>query len=220
MSATSAITYRVSSLGRSLQVAARAWRVVAPTILINAVLQAALVAPGIHPEFTPGFLVSFVISYALLVLAFVVTTAALLAAIDGSARVGVRQLLGRSWKRFAPTLLWSIALVAVVTIGLSFYLLPGLIILALFPVLLIAVVDARRNPVMVNFRVIRHRFWRWLLTVAIMGAICGVLWLLATVNAFFIAGPLGALIAWMAFGLIATWFIGAWALIYRSVKIP
>lgn len=217
MSAANAITYKVSALLCGLIVAARGWRVVVPVTLINALLQAALISPGIHPEISLGFIALALISYAALVFSFVLVVQELLRVIAGNPHMGLLACIKGAASRFIPVLLWSLACLVLITIGLALYVFPGLVVIALIPFLLMAAVDAQPNPVKVNFKVLKHRFWRWLLTVVIMGIMCGVLWLLATVNAFFIAGPLGALIAWLAYGLIATWFIAAWALIYRSV---
>lgn len=217
MTTNAAITYRWSALARALQVSARAWRVVLPVVAVNALLQAALIAAVLHPELTVGFAILALLSYALIASSYVIVTAALLGVIDGRGEPRISWVLKGSRSRFLPAALWSLALVLVVTIGLSVYLIPGLVVIGLFPFLLIAVVDGRRNPVVVNFTVIRARVWRWLLTLVLLGVITGVLWLLATVNAFFITGPPGALIAWLGYGLIGTWFTAAWALIYRSV---
>lgn len=217
MSASNVITYKVSALLRGLLVAARGWRVVVPVILVNALLQTALISPGIHPEISLGFIALALISYAALVFSFVLVVQELLRVISDDSRTGLLASVTNASRRFLPVLLWSLACTVLITMGLALYVLPGLALIALIPFLLIAAVDSQRNPVKVNFQVMTRRFWRWLLTVLIIGILCGVLWLLATVNAFFIAGPLGAFIAWVAYGLIAAWFTAVWALIYRSV---
>lgn len=217
MSASNVITYKVSALLRGLLVAARGWRVVVPVILVNALLQTALISPGIHPEISLEFIALALISYAALVFSFVLVVQELLRVISDDSRTGLLASVTNASRRFLPVLLWSLACTALFSVGLALYVLPGLALIALIPFLLIAAVDSQRNPVKVNFQVMTRRFWRWLLTVLIIGILCGVLWLLATVNAFFIAGPLGAFIAWVAYGLIAAWFTAVWALIYRSV---
>ena len=220
MSAANAVTYKVSALLRGLVVAARGWRVVVPVILINAVLQAVLISLGIHPEIGLGFIALALISYGVLVFAFVLVVEELLRVIAGDPHWGLVARIKGAAGRFVPVLLWSLACLVLITLGLAFYVFPGLVVTALIPFLLIAAVDAQRNLVKANFQVLKHRFWRWLLTVVIVGLLCGVVWLLSTVNAFFIAGPLGAFISWCALGLIAAWFTSAWALIYRSVMSP
>ena len=217
---SAAITYRVSALARGLQGVGRAWAVVIPVIVVNAVLQAAIIALGVVPGLSLGFIALSALSYVLLVLSFVVVTLALLRAIDGSLHgaTGARAVLAAAPHRLGPALAWSLALVVLVIVGLALYVVPGLVVLALFPYLLIAVVDHRGNPLAVNFTTIGKRFGRWLLTIVIMGIGCAVIWFLSTANGFFIAGPLGSLIAWLAFGLIASWFTAAWALVYRAVN--
>lgn len=215
-----AMTYRISALARGVQGVARAWAVVIPVIVVNAVLQAAIIALGVLPGLSIGFIALAALSYTLLVLSFVVVALALLRAIDGDLRgtSGVRRVLVDAPHRLGPALAWSLALVAAIIIGLALYVVPGLVVIALFPYLLIAVVDRRRHPLAVNFTTMGRRFWRWLLTIAVMGIGCAIIWFLATANGFFIAGPLGSLIAWLAFGVIAAWFTAAWALVYRAVN--
>ena len=119
----------------------------------------------------------------------------------------------RCWLLFA----WSVALLVLVLIGLSLCVLPGLILLAVTPFVLLAVADGRQNPIAANMRVIGARWARWLVTLLMMGIICLGLWLLGATDGFFVTGAPGGFIAWLAFGLVSAWFIGAWALLYRSV---
>ncbi len=106
---------------------------------------------------------------------------------------------------------------ALVTVGLSLYVVPGLIVLAVTPYLLLAVVDGRSRPLVVNFRVIGARWWRWAITVVVMAVLCLVLWLLALIDGFFVGGPLGSFVGWLGLGLVASWFVCTWALLYRTV---
>lgn len=216
------MTYRVSALARAVACLGRSSAIVIPVIVINAVLQALLLLPGFLPGANVAFIVVAVVSYLILVAAYTVAATAILAAIDGglSGASGARAVLADAAGRFPAILGWSLLLLLATVIGLGLYVIPGLIVLAVLPYLLIAVVDRRRNPLAANFATLGKRWGRWLLTIAIMGVLCAVLWLLATVTGFFVGGALGALIAWLVLGVIAAWFTAAWALIYRAVNPP
>ncbi len=215
------VTYRISALTRAWVCLGRSSSIVFPVIVINAALQALLLLPGFLPGVNLAFIVAAVLSYLILVACYTVAATAILAAIDGgiSGGSGVRAALADSPARFPAVLGWSLLLLLATIIGLSLYVVPGLIVLAVLPFLLIAVIDRRSNPLAANFATLGKRWGRWLLTIVIMAALCGALWLMATVTGFFIGGALGALIAWLVLGVIAAWFTAAWALIYRGVTL-
>jgi hypothetical protein len=104
-----------------------------------------------------------------------------------------------------------------VTLGLSLFVLPGLIALALTPFVLLAVIDGQRNPISTNFAVIRARWGSWLLTIIVIAAACLVLWFLPALNGFFVTGAPAACIGWLVLGFASSWFISRWAFIYRQV---
>ena len=106
---------------------------------------------------------------------------------------------------------------AVVTIaGFAVYTIPGLVVLALTPFLLLAALDGQRNPLGANVRTIGRRFWRWLLTTVITGAVVLVGNLVGGLTTFFVRGSVASLLVWVVSGLVLAWFTTAWALIYRS----
>lgn len=218
MTATPARTdlFRVSALGTAVFRMWRAWRIVLPVVFLNAAAQGVLVALGVLPYLSPGFVVVALLSYAVLVVAFALVAAAMLQAAEGE--VDGREVLGVLRGRWLPLLAWTSGWVVVVTVGLAAYVVPGLVVLAITPYLLLAVLDGSRNPVSQNFRVIAARWGRWLVTVMLVAVVCGVLWLLAALDGFFVAGAPGAVIGWLVLGLISSWLIAAWALVYRSVK--
>ncbi len=67
-----------------------------------------------------------------------------------------------------------------------------------------------------NVRTLGRRFWRWLLTVVIIGIVLLVGDLSAGLFTFFTRNPLASLVVWLVGGLVLAWFTTAWALIYRS----
>lgn len=208
--------YRVSVLATGLARMWRAWRVVLPVVVVNALVQGVLLLSGVLPYLTFVFVFTALLSFVILVASFGLVAAAMLQAVEGpvSGGAAVDTLRARTW----PLLAWSLALVLVAILGFAIYVVPGFIVLALTPYLLLAVVDGKRNPLAVNFRTIGARWGRWLVTVVLMGVICFVMWFLSALDGFFVTGAPGAIIAWLVLGLVSAWFTCAWALVYRSVN--
>ncbi len=208
--------YRVSVLAVGFARMWRGWKVVLPVIVVNALLQSLLILLGVLPYLTIAFVLVAVVSFMILVKAYNFVAAAMLEAAVGP--VNVRAVYDNLWSRYWVLLAWSVGLGVVVLIGLSLYVVPGFLVLALTPYLLLAVVDGQRNPLAVNFRTIGARWGRWLITAVLMGVVLFVAWFFAALDGFFITGAPGAFIGWLVLGFIATWFLSAWALIYRSVN--
>ena len=208
--------YRVSVLATGFARMWRAWRVLLPVVIVNAVVQGILLLSGVLPYLTIVFVLTALLSFVILVASFGLIAAAMLQAVEGpvSAGAAIDTLRARTW----PLLAWSLGLVLVAIAGFALYVVPGFIVLALTPYLLLAVVDGKRNPLAVNFRTIGARWGRWLITVVLMGVICFVMWFLSALDGFFVTGAPGAMIAWLVLGLVSAWFTCAWALIYRSVN--
>lgn len=207
--------YRISVLGTGLVRMWRGWWVLLPIILVNAVLQSVLVWLNPMPYLTFGFVALSVTSLLLLLLAWCIVASAMLQATTGMVEMHVILKVIRT--RWAPFLGWSLALLAALVLGFSLAVVPGLLITALFPFLLLAVVDGQSNPLATNFRVIAVRWGRWLITIIFMGFGGLVLWLLSSLDGFFVTGALGALAGWIVLGLAASWYTAAWAVVYRSV---
>lgn len=209
--------YRVSVLATGFARMWRAWRLLLPVVVVNALVQGILLLSGVLPYLTIVFVLTALLSFVILVASFGLIAAAMLQAVEGpvSAGAALDTLRDRTW----PLLAWSLGLVLVAIAGFAFYIVPGFVILALTPYLLLAVIDGKHNPIAVNFRTIGARWGRWLVTVAIMGVVCFVMWFLSALDGFFVTGAPGAIIAWLALGLVSAWFTCAWALIYRSVNL-
>ena len=207
--------YRVSVLATALIRMWRGWRIWIPVVVINALVQGLLVLPGVLPYPTAAFLALALISLTVLALSFAIVAATMLQASSG--RVSIGGVLATTRARALPLLAWSIGLVLVVTLALALFVLPGLVLLAITPYLLLAVVDGKRSPLAVNFQVIRARWGRWLITVIAVAVVAVVVWLLSVVTGFFVAGFGGTLIGWLGLGLVSCWLICSWALVYRTV---
>lgn len=207
-------TYRVTALGSGLLRMWRSWKVIVPVVVINAIVQSLLVWTGVLPGLTLGFILLAVVSYLVFVISLTLILAALLESIDGAMSLtAVRDRARRSLPRL---LLWSTLLLLATVIGLVLYVVPALILWALTPFVLIAVVDGERNPLTADLRAIGRHWGRWLVTCVVMGMIGAVLWLLGALDGFFVTGAPGALIGWLVLGLVVSWFSCAWVLIYRA----
>ena len=208
--------YRVSVLVTGFARMWRAWRVLLPVVVVNAVVQGILLLSGVLPYLTIVFVLTALLSFVILVASFGLIAAAMLQAVEGpvSAGAAIDTLRARTW----PLLAWSLGLVLVAIAGFALYVVPGFIVLALTPYLLLAVVDGKWNPLAINFRTLGARWGRWLVTVVLMGVVCFVMWFLSALDGFFVTGAPGAIIAWLLLGLVSAWFTCAWALIYRSVN--
>lgn len=211
--------YRWSALATALARMWRGWQVIVPVVVINAVIQSLLLLGQPRPYLTLPFVLLALVSFAVFTLAFAAVASAVLQASTGP--VTVSRVVAQVRARALPLFAWALAWALIVTLGFALYVIPGLIVLALTPYLLIAVVDGQRNPLLVNLRVIGARWGRWLVTTIVVGVVLAILWLLSNVDGFFVGGPLGALIGWLALGLVASWLTCAWVLVYRScVPVP
>ncbi|MEY3732725.1 MAG: hypothetical protein RL347_84 [Actinomycetota bacterium] len=208
--------YRVSVLATGFARMWRAWRVLLPVVIVNALLQGLLLLPGVLPYLSVAFIAVALLSFVVLVGSFGAVAATMLQSVEGPVSAGAALTTLRA--RALPLLAWSLGLALVAILGFALFLLPGFLVLALTPYLLLAVVDGQRNPIAVNFRTIGARWGRWLITVVIMGVLCFALWFPSALDGFFVTGAPGAVIAWLALGLVSAWFTCAWALIYRSVN--
>jgi len=208
--------YRVSVLATGFARMWRAWRLLLPVVIVNALVQGILLLSGVLPYLTIVFVFTALLSFVILVASFGLIAAAMLQAVEGpvSSGAAVDTLRARTW----PLLAWSLGLVLVAILGFSLFVVPGFVVLALTPYLLLAVIDGQRNPIAANFRTIGARWGRWLVTVVLMGVICFVMWFLSALDGFFVTGAPGAIIAWLVLGLVSAWFTCAWALVYRAVN--
>lgn len=192
----------------------RAWSIWLPVIVVNALVQGLLIMPAysVAAPVINALLAVLSALIALKLLAFV--TVALLRTPEGSVSWAevFPELKRRTWRG----MLWGAILLIVIAIGFALWTVPGILIAAVTPFILIAALAGERNPVAANFRIIGRRFWRWLITVIISGALITLGYLGSGFIVFFLRGMLGAGLVWLAAGFIAVWFTTAWVLIYRS----
>lgn len=206
--------YRASALASGLVRMGRGWPVIVPVVVANALVQALLVWPPFTYDTGWWTIVSAVLSALMFGISFGVVASALLNVADGP--VSWSQATGTLRAHLLTYALWAFAWLLAVSVGLAFNTVPGLVIAALTPFLLLAALDGHRNALGRNLRTVGRRFWRWLVTVAIIGIVLLVGDFSAGLFTFFTRNPLASLAVWLIGGLVVAWITTAWALIYRS----
>ncbi|MBI1351215.1 MAG: hypothetical protein GC156_08855 [Actinomycetales bacterium] len=207
-------TYRVTALGSALVRMWRAWSVILPVVIVNALLQGALVPLATTPASEWLLVVAAVVSAVAFVLSYGTIAAAALEVPFG--RVGWRRAMLTLRPRLLPFLVWALGLLIIVVAGLAIHLAVALLLVGLTAFLLLAVLDGRPQPLKVNFQTIGRRIWRWLVTgvVVVVLVLVGIMAL--GMMQFFLRGFLGAAVGWLLAGLVIAWLITTRALLYRS----
>lgn len=183
-------------------------------ITINAVIQTLLILP--QPIF--GLNTRLFIGLATIsTLSILLTTAVILGTILASGEQstslgnGVRQIKPRLWKFLGWTLLWLVLTVA----GLLVWIIPGLIVAALFPFVGIAIADGSRHPFSANFQAMRARFGAFVAALAATFIVLVLMYLASVVLVIFLPTAVAALLTWLYVGLIGVWLIRSWVRLYR-----
>jgi len=186
-------------------------------IVLNAVAQSLLIYWNAGVGMNAPFIVSLVVSAGVLIFTFALLSRTAVAAIDG--RVSTRRAMAET-RRIVPMFaVWVIGLVVAVTAAIMVNPILGWLIAVVAAFVPIAAADGRANAIGANFRVIRERPVRWLITAILVTLIGAVIYLLSVVNVLFVKGFPASFIAWMAYGFLAWWLLTAWAEIYRSTKV-
>lgn len=185
-----------------------------PVIFVNALIQGLLVMS--RDSNTSGALniVLAVLSAAVLILAAGLVLAGLqqMPAKPISWRTALTTLKGHSL-RFA---VWAVALVVVAQFAFSWWIWPGVIVLAATPYLLIATLSDEANSLAANLRAIAAHPLRWLalsLLVVIFGTLA---YLLSAVTVFFVRGFAASALVWFVAGYLGAWVMGAFSLLFKS----
>ena len=207
-------TYRISALASAFVRMWRGWRVIVPVVVVNAALQALLIWSDPTPGYGIGPLLLALVSAVVFLVSYGLVAATALKVADGP--VGWQQAVATLRSHAVRYSVWAVGLAVVAIAGFAVYTVPGLVVLALTPFLLLAALDGQRNPLGANVRTIGRRFWRWLLTTVITGAVVLVGNLVGGLTTFFVRGSVASLLVWVVSGLVLAWFTTAWALIYRS----
>ena len=209
-------TYRVSALASGFVRMWRGWTVTVPVVVVNALLLALLIWPDPVPGQGALPIGLALLDAVVFLVAYGLISATALHVADG--KVGWPQAIGVVRGNLARYAIWAVGLAVVAIIGRAVYTIPGLLVLALTPFLLLAALDGQRNPLAANFRTIGRRFWRWLVTVIIAGLVVVIGSISSGLFTFFTRTPLATLVVWLVAGFVLAWFTTAWALIYRSAS--
>jgi hypothetical protein len=206
--------YGRSALMSGARVVGRTWRVVLPVVVLAAAAQAMLVVPDAVPGQSAAAAILAVVSFLVVALELVLVVAAVLESVDGAARWPA--VLGRAARRGWVVTLWLLGWLVVVSVGLALWIVPGVLVVLLTPYLFLAAMDGRRNALGADLAAIRARVGRWLVTSIVSGVLVGSAWLGAVLGGFFLPGPVSALLVWLWFGLLGSWLLATWAVVYRS----
>ena len=181
----------------------RVLAVVAPVVVVGALLQALTVAGDPVPALDRAFVLRVMASFVILVTTLVVLSSVIGARFGGGGRrIGVGLVV------------WWTAIVALAAVlGV---LSPVLSV----PVAIVGAVGAPAvqagDGVAEALRVARATLWRGLLKVLVAAALALVGWVVALLLGFFVTGPVAAFVSWLCFGLVATGVLAHWARLYRA----
>lgn len=185
-------------------------------ILLNAIIQALLVISDPIPSFSFGFLLVAAVSYLAMLFNLGWICSVALGAVGQEAGIGAAA--ARMRERLGPFVGWSVGLSLAAIVGLLLSVFPGIIVVAITPFVLLAVIAGTGSPLAANFRAIKQRFGRCLITAIIQAFILFIVYILAAVNTLLVAGAAAAFIYWIVLGFLLCWFMGAWALIFRNTS--
>lgn len=201
--------------------AARYWRAVwvfLAVIVVNAILQAILILPdGDLPGLNALFIIKAILSYLVMVWALSIMVSAALQTPNGKVSFGaaIKGSRANIGKFFGWTLLWTVVCVVL----MMFYVVPGLIAMMVLPFVIFAASDGQSNPFKANFQAIGNRFGRYLITLLVTLVFLSGLYVFAGLSAFVYPYFFASLWMWFICGIVGSWLITGWALLYRSTKV-
>jgi hypothetical protein len=206
--------YGRSALVAGARVAVGSWRVVLPVVVLAAAVQAVLVVPDAVPGQSAAAAILAVVSFLVVALELVLVVATVLESVDGGARWPA--VLALAARRGWVVALWLLGWLVVVSVGLALWIVPGVLVVLLTPYLFLAAMDGRGNALGADLAAIRARVGRWLVTSIASGVLVGGAWLGAALGGFFVPGPASAFVVWLWFGLLGSWLLATWAVVYRG----
>ena len=209
-------TYRISALASGFVRMWRAWSVIVPLIVVNALVQGVLVAAPAANGVSIGSVLQAVVSTLVFFFAYGLVLACAVQVADGA--VSWKSAISRLRERMGAFALATLGLSIVALIGLSIYTIPGWLVLALGVFIPTAAMSGAPNPVRQGLATIRRCLWRWLVAILVTGAIVLVGSVLMGVTGFFIRGFAASCLVWLIGGLIIAWLTTAFALLYRRAN--
>lgn len=206
-------TYRISALASGFIRMWRAWKVIVPVIVVDALVQGGLVAAPSTNGLSFASVLLALLSALIFFVAFGLVLACAVQVADGP--VTWRSAITRFRERAGGFALWTLALSIVALIGLSIYTIPGWLVLSVGVFIPTAAMSGASNPLRQGLTTIGRCWWRWLVAILVTGGIVLVGSLLMGVTGFFIRGFAASTLVWLVGGLIIAWLATAFALLYR-----
>ncbi len=207
--------YRRSVLASAVKRTWESSRVFAIVTVVNAIIQALLILPQpIYGINTPLFIFLGLVSYAVLLASVVLVIGAALRSGRGPStlRGSFRHMRPRLGRFVLTAVIWTIGCI----LGLLLWGLPGFLLLATTPYLLIAAADGDHHPLRDNFRAIRYRFGRYLAVLVVNLILLMLMFLGSFALNFFLNGGIAAFVVWLYVGFVGCWLLTGWALLWRS----
>ena len=184
-------------------------------LAVNALIQGLLILP--NPTISGSgawFWILGIVSYLVAVVALGYAAAIALTSAARTPGFGPagRMLAARFW----PTVLWVVIWSVCCWILTFFWIVPGLVLFLITPYVVLAAVHGSPNPVAANFRAIKQRFGRFLVTLIVQCVIGAVVYILVLLNGYFVQGFPASILYWFIGGWFMCWFLAAWALLFTS----
>jgi hypothetical protein len=185
------------------RIAARAWRVLVPVVIVNAVTQALTVAFRLTPAIESAFVLLALLSFAALTASLALIAAAAHTAAATTATT--RRFRWPGWWLWAGA---TLATLAITASGLASPLLvPVVVVLVLIGLPGVAARDQSWIAGLQMFRAAPVR--ASLLGVGSLLVVI-VLWIIGLLLGFFVTGPVAAFVTWLAFGATGAILVCAW----------
>jgi hypothetical protein len=214
MTSSTSSTSRTSPAARTTNMGS-AWGIAITVVIVNSMVQTLLILNDPTPPLTWWIWPQALISFGAIVAVITLVLMALQLGSVGECSWSATLVKARS--RFLPLSAYTAGLAIATVIGFALWVVPGLIILAASPYLLIAVADGRPDPLRNNVRAIRAGLGRWILLLLVTCLLAGIPWLGSALAAFFWPGAIGTLLTWMAFGLAGTALLQLWCRNWRNI---
>ena len=177
-------------------------------ILLNAFVQCLLVIPSpIWGLQNLEFVILTLLS-ALVYLWFLTVVVALKTA--PASATSPPQALRSFRPRLARFVLWFVGYALVASVLLFVYLWPGLIFMAITPMIVLAAADGQAGPISANFHAIKHHFWGYLWRIVFSGLLCLIAWLAAGLFMFLLVGAPAAFVSWLIIGAFIWILTNVW----------
>ena len=184
------------------------WKVTIPVVVVNALIQPLLLIADSTPALTWAIWPLAAVSLLAVVASVTLIVAAI--SLQPTGEFTWSDLLVRLKSRIVPMLAYTIGWLVILLLGFSLWIVPGLVVLAMTPYLLIEVVEGSENPIKSNFQAIRAGIPRWILLLVASAILIGLSWVGSALLAFFFPQLLGGFLTWLIFGFIGAFVVKMW----------